>query len=77
LQKKEKNKNDHVKSLEQKPDSLNNPEHNAQPLGVYDSDKTNNDNVVGEKSTRCQALTKKGTRCKRRAGSGKFCWQHG
>ncbi len=29
-------------------------------------------------STQCQATTKKGTQCKRKAKSGsKFCWQHG
>ncbi|WP_370583497.1 DUF5763 domain-containing protein [Pedobacter sp. ASV12] len=25
----------------------------------------------------CKALTKKGARCKRSAGSGGYCWQHG
>jgi len=25
----------------------------------------------------CQALTKKGTQCKRNARSGGYCWQHG
>ncbi|WP_431311641.1 gas vesicle protein GvpO, halophile-type [Pedobacter albus] len=25
----------------------------------------------------CKALTKKGTRCKRNASSGGYCWQHG
>jgi hypothetical protein len=28
-------------------------------------------------STQCKAITKKGTRCKRAAGSGGYCWQHG
>lgn len=29
-------------------------------------------------STQCQAITKKGTRCKRKATPGsRFCWQHG
>jgi len=27
-------------------------------------------------SGRCQATTKKGTRCKRSASSGSYCWQH-
>ncbi len=26
---------------------------------------------------RCQALTKKGTQCKRKARNNSFCWQHG
>ena len=28
-------------------------------------------------TTQCKAITKKGTRCKRNAGSGGYCWQHG
>jgi len=28
-------------------------------------------------ATQCKAITKKGTRCKRAAGSGGYCWQHG
>lgn len=28
-------------------------------------------------SGRCQAITKKGTQCKRSAGAGGYCWQHG
>lgn len=28
-------------------------------------------------SVRCQAITKKGTQCKRNARSGGYCWQHG
>lgn len=29
-------------------------------------------------STQCQAITKKGTQCKRKAKQGsKYCWQHG
>lgn len=26
---------------------------------------------------RCQALTKKGTQCRRKARNNTFCWQHG
>lgn len=26
---------------------------------------------------RCQAITKKGTQCSRKARSGGYCWQHG
>ena len=26
---------------------------------------------------RCQAITKKGAQCKRRASNGVYCWQHG
>lgn len=28
-------------------------------------------------SSRCQAITQKGTQCKRTARSGGYCWQHG
>lgn len=28
-------------------------------------------------SGRCQAITKKGSQCKRKAGSNGYCWQHG
>ena len=28
-------------------------------------------------TAQCKAVTKKGTRCKRAAGSGGYCWQHG
>ncbi|MGC4035111.1 MAG: DUF5763 domain-containing protein [Chitinophagaceae bacterium] len=28
-------------------------------------------------STQCKAITKKGTRCSRKAGSNGYCWQHG
>jgi Family of unknown function (DUF5763) len=29
------------------------------------------------KSSQCRAITKKGTRCSRKARSGGYCWQHG
>jgi hypothetical protein len=28
-------------------------------------------------SSRCQAITKKGSQCKRTAKNGGYCWQHG
>ena len=28
-------------------------------------------------ATQCKAITKKGSRCKRAAGSNGYCWQHG
>jgi outer membrane murein-binding lipoprotein Lpp len=28
-------------------------------------------------SGRCQAITKKGTQCRRKAKSNSYCWQHG
>jgi Family of unknown function (DUF5763) len=38
--------------------------------------KTSSNNTVLY-SVRCQAITKKGTQCKRTARSGGYCWQHG
>lgn len=32
---------------------------------------------VAQTSAQCQAITKKGTQCKRSARSGGYCWQHG
>jgi hypothetical protein len=48
---------------------------------LFNSNATN-ENVKKEKASitsgRCQALTKKGNRCKRNAKTGsKYCWQHG
>ena len=38
---------------------------------------TNRSTVRAVSSGRCQAITKKGTRCKRNASPGsRFCWQH-
>jgi len=30
-----------------------------------------------ESNNRCQAITKKGTQCKRKARNKGYCWQHG
>ena len=35
-----------------------------------------NPNGIIETRHRCQAITKKGTQCKRSAGDGTYCWQH-
>lgn len=39
----------------------------------------NNLNAYSElsESGRCQAFTKKGTQCKRKARNSTYCWQHG
>lgn len=73
--------NQRIDILEQRLDSLNNPDRSSKPIHLFDEKYLDNHNSVSpgfsDKSLRCQAITKKGTRCKRTAGSGKFCWQHG
>lgn len=40
--------------------------------------KTASKSSAGTSSGQCQAITKKGTQCKRKAAAGsKYCWQHG
>ncbi len=40
----------------------------------YKKKKTSSEPAI---PTRCKAITKKGTRCKRAARSNGYCWQHG
>ena len=45
---------------------------------VLSSSKTAASGAAGEIAMgRCQATTRKGTQCSRRARAGGFCWQHG
>jgi hypothetical protein len=64
-------------SLEQKLDALTNGRTVA-PMGL---DNRNNAGTSSYSapigSNRCQALTKKGTQCKRKAKGNGYCWQHG
>lgn len=59
-------------------------------MEVYHSNKANIDivpqihrnkksvTIISDYNGRCQAITKKGTQCKRTAKPGsKYCWQHG
>lgn len=41
---------------------------------LYSSPKQNKPSAY---SGQCRAITKKGTRCSRKARSGGYCWQHG
>ena len=66
-----------VLSLEQKLDALSNGR--TVPLTGID-----NRNSAGTSSysapigsNRCQAFTKKGTQCRRKAKNNGYCWQHG
>lgn len=46
--------------------------------GSKQNNKSKSTVVKGTHSVRCQAITKKGTQCKRTASPGsKYCWQHG
>ncbi len=68
--------NQRINRLEQKIDSLLSVG-NASSFGSYNKTK---DNSVSYKSVqtinRCQAITKKGTQCKRTAKDNGYCWQH-
>lgn len=69
--------NQRIKTLEQRIDSLSSAG-NAFSIGIHN---TNRHNAVSfgavRQSDRCQAITKKGTQCKRNAKKGSYCWQHG
>lgn len=63
--------------LEQRIDSLINSQNTKHII----SNDGNSNNLVPygtvKQFNRCQAITKKGTQCKRRSGNGGYCWQHG
>ena len=49
----------------------------AAPPGGSNEPAHNNDETPKHVySPRCQAITKKGSQCKRNARSGRYCWQH-
>jgi hypothetical protein len=66
-----------VTILEKRIDSLIHA-HHAVPSA---SNKPVNNNLFPGGSamanTRCQAITKKGTQCRRKAKNNSYCWQHG
>ncbi len=75
--------NQRISDLEHRLDSMSHPGGSNQPIGLYD---TYNNNTPQPKSTssrmvkqsnRCQAITRKGTQCKRTARNNSYCWQHG
>lgn len=66
-----------IARLEQRIDSLINSRHinsaGSNNNGIYNQSP---EKIVPQVN-RCQAITKKGTQCKRTARSGDYCWQHG
>ncbi len=69
--------NQRIIRLEQRLDSLIN-DRNPYSIGSKNmkSPNTASYNAPPE-SGRCQAMTKKGTQCKRKSKSNGYCWQHG
>lgn len=66
-----------ITRLEQKMDSLI----NGGNINLIGSNNNNSNNVISpgtvRQVSRCQAITKKGTQCKRTAKNNGYCWQHG
>lgn len=61
--------NQRITRLEQRIDSLT---HTPNVNTVTNS----NQSAISE-NNRCQGITKKGARCKRKAKTNGYCWQHG
>jgi uncharacterized protein DUF5763 len=69
--------NQRIIPLEQRIDSLINAG-NTNPAGIKNkSENTPVSYGVVRQTSRCQAITKKGTQCKRTAKNNGYCWQHG
>jgi hypothetical protein len=68
--------NERIKHLEKKIDSLVNTNNSGRAsYGEQRIDSHDSSGAV-EQINRCQAITKKGTQCKRIAKYGGYCWQH-
>jgi hypothetical protein len=66
-----------IARLEERIDSLINSRHiNSGGSNNTGSYKQSPEKIVRQ-TNRCQAITKKGTQCKRTAKGGDYCWQHG
>lgn len=69
--------NQRITRLEQRIDSLLSGG-NTHPAGLNNTDRSNAVSYgTDRESGRCQAITKKGTQCKRKAKNKSYCWQHG
>ncbi len=67
--------NQRIARLEQRVDSLLS-NRNAGPVGLNNI-KSAAAASYSTTSTRCQALTKKGSQCRRKGNNNSNCWQHG
>jgi len=69
--------NQRITVLEQRIDSLIS-DRNANPIGLNNITSSNKTSYSTPRGTgRCQAMTKKGTQCKRKGKNNGYCWQHG
>ena len=66
-----------IARLEQRIDSLINSRYinstGSNNTGIYNQSPEK----VVRQTDRCQAITKKGTQCRRTTNGGDYCWQHG
>jgi len=67
--------NQRIIHLEQKIDSLISDLNTNSVVSNNKSDHTSLSSSTIPQMNRCQAITKKGTQCKRKAKNG-YCWQH-
>jgi Family of unknown function (DUF5763) len=69
--------NQRITRLEQRIDSLISGK-NANSIGLNNFTSPNtNSYSVPRQSNHCQAITKKGKQCSRKAKNNSYCWQHG
>ena len=69
--------NQRITQLEQKIDSLLGIRNGAS-VGLNNTDSPGTTSYKSTRGdSRCQATTKKGTQCKRKAKTNSYCWQHG
>jgi len=69
--------NQRITLLEQKIDALTNGS-NSNPIRLNSMSNPSSDSYsTPRQSGSCQAITKKGTPCKRKAKYNGYCWQHG
>jgi hypothetical protein len=68
--------NQRITLLEERIDSLI-KNANSTKLKNINSPNAASYNSTFRNSNRCQAITKKGTQCSRKAKNNSYCWQHG
>lgn len=68
--------NQRIIQLEQRIDSLQNVQNVSDPGGENNRTNSLSSGSIRNEE-RCQAITKRGTQCKRNANNSHYCWQHG